>query len=134
MDAVSLLLDLKQPEVSWFSHNEDCEDSDDIMMMMAIIYKARVYVCMLDDDGNDEDDGNDNDDGNDEDGDDGDTNDEESLAEHYLFPWESSFFPVCQYLDSVAAHRDDGDDDDGDGNGDLHSNDGGDGDCSEMAL
>ena len=67
MDAVSLLLDLKQPEVSRFSHNEDCEDSDDIMMMMAIIYNARVYVSLLDDDGNDEDDGNDNDDGNDED-------------------------------------------------------------------
>ena len=26
----------------------------------------------------------------------------ESLAEHYLLPWESSFLPVCQYLDRPA--------------------------------
>ena len=37
-------------------------------------------------------------------------------TEAYLFPWESSFLSVCQYLASVHHH--DGDDDDG-GDGDV---------------
>ena len=42
-------------------------------------------------------------------------------TEAYLFPWESSFLSVCQYLASAAVHHHDGDDDDGD------DGDGGDG-------
>ena len=41
-------------------------------------------------------------------------------TEAYLFPWESSFLSVCQYIASAAVHHRDGgggggDDDDGDG-------------------
>ena len=39
-------------------------------------------------------------------------------TEAYLFPWESSFLSVCQYLASAAVHHHDGDDDDG-GDGDV---------------
>ena len=46
-------------------------------------------------------------------------------TEAYLFPWESSFLSVCQYLASAAVHHHDGDDvdggDGGDGDGDARS-------------